>query len=92
MADGFRSVTLITPRQLLRQSEDALNQFLCNAIVNKSPLTFNFDRSTGKAPNEFSSAYYDQMGVQGDKGIEVGDVCMCQLERLGGREHRAVQK
>jgi superfamily II DNA or RNA helicase len=55
LADGTRSLTLITPRPLLRQSEDALNAFLCNPILNRSPIIFTFDRTSGKIPNHFES-------------------------------------
>lgn len=50
MADGARCVALVTPRQLLAQSEDALNNFLCNSVLDKAPMLFSFDRATGKAP------------------------------------------
>lgn len=56
MADGKRSVTLVIPRQLLVQSEAALNEFLCNAILDRAPAVFSFERSTGQPPvQQFSS-------------------------------------
>lgn len=99
LSDGSRSVTLITPRQLMRQSEDALNAFLCNPILNRPPCTFNFSRSTGKAPLQFKEVEEESLSdaiskldrskldsSSSTKRLNVGDIVKSESQSRGNSE------